>query len=814
MIKLGGIISRNAFVNEAESDKYTHIGYGMYKQKGKEKDKDAPTFKKDGEKYIPFKKGDAAKGGGTSAGEDKPKVNIFDKPKEKQPTKPKTEPSTESSFEKDSIVYNKRTKTVGIVRLGDERGETKTDADGNVNTSELEPYNPMKYPHQKGAKVAPSTKKEIDTRKLWKPFSQDTSTRTKPEIHPNVKPLEKFIDWAVDSKDVDDFIGKVRTDTNVPRETQQMFHDKYGHLNMRTAASEFMKDAKSGLFYQDNDKTDDNNTIPSTKLKDLMPKSDKDTFSGKSDIPKLSKNVQHQISMKIDELDKLAREAKQKGTEAPNYNLCKITVAGTNLYCDNNLGIPRDEMPQFKGTPRPGSPASKMKLNDNGEVDTEPVFKEMLKKKGIKTAETTIPADALKATQSELVGTKVAGMVKALEKEPNNPGINAPIYVSRDGYVIDGHHRWAAVTSHSIAKGKPTNMKVIVIDDDAKNIIPMANKFADEMGIESKKADANQETGTSSTKDSSGNRAGHPETNKFTRTLAQKAGITPKKLGSTEYKKKMVQAAHAALVDSNHHAGARKLIATIENKPEWETEPKYPSISDPDYKKKMADIKQNSVDSSQYADYDETVDKFGIAISKKAGWDGIEAIDAIAFDLKMNGYKDLASKIQSIYEVKSTRLTSMINEDHIVNKEIAHYTGARESAIADFIKTHNIDGEKLVKYVRKGNIKDRMNVMSAIAGRSGNNIQKDIINKFGIKESKINEARSLSTIAYDIQKDWKNVNYAAKPYLQAMYSLDSINDRYGYDSGRSVVAYFLSNASQWKGDTAKRIKDELKKMLK
>jgi hypothetical protein len=38
-----------------ESDKYTHIGYGKYKEKGKEKDKDAETFKKtDSGKFEPF----------------------------------------------------------------------------------------------------------------------------------------------------------------------------------------------------------------------------------------------------------------------------------------------------------------------------------------------------------------------------------------------------------------------------------------------------------------------------------------------------------------------------------------------------------------------------------------------------------------------------------------------------------------------------------------------------------------------------------------------------------------------------------------
>ena len=78
----------------------------------------------------------------------------------------------------------------------------------------------------------------------------------------------------------------------------------------------------------------------------------------------------------------------------------------------------------------------------------------------------------------------------------------------------------------------------------------------------------------------------------------------------------------------------------------------------------------------------------------------------------------------------------------------------------------------------------------------------------------IKESRSISQIASEISRDWKNVNFAAKPYLSAMYSLDSINDKYGMDSGKSIVAYFLSNASTWKGEKAKEIKKELNAMLK
>lgn len=74
--------------------------------------------------------------------------------------------------------------------------------------------------------------------------------------------------------------------------------------------------------------------------------------------------------------------------------------------------------------------------------------------------------------------------------------------------------------------------------------------------------------------------------------------------------------------------------------------------------------------------------------------------------------------------------------------------------------------------------------------------------------------RALSAIARDIRADWKPVNYAAKPYLDAMSGLDSINDQYIYDSGRSIVLYFLSNASSWRGDKARTIKAELKALLK
>ena len=72
--------------------------------------------------------------------------------------------------------------------------------------------------------------------------------------------------------------------------------------------------------------------------------------------------------------------------------------------------------------------------------------------------------------------------------------------------------------------------------------------------------------------------------------------------------------------------------------------------------------------------------------------------------------------------------------------------------------------------------------------------------------------RPLYEIAADIRKYWKNIYFGAVPYRDAMSELTSIDDKYYADSGKSIVLYFLANASTWRGPDAKRIKAELKKM--
>jgi len=77
------------------------------------------------------------------------------------------------------------------------------------------------------------------------------------------------------------------------------------------------------------------------------------------------------------------------------------------------------------------------------------------------------------------------------------------------------------------------------------------------------------------------------------------------------------------------------------------------------------------------------------------------------------------------------------------------------------------------------------------------------------------QPRTLRAIAGEIQRDWGDKMYfGAVPYIRAMRGLEKITDKYGDEEGDRVVRYFLVNASTWRGDTARRVKAELKGMLK
>lgn len=186
-------------------------------------------------------------------------------------------------------------------------------------------------------------------------------------------------------------------------------------------------------------------------------------------------------------LDKLAVEVDRaaKAGRTLHINLCDVSVKGTNLFCVDNVGVKRVEMPQFSGRPRPGTPADKLPRNARGNVDLAPAFRDYLKDKGIKIDDTTVQASFLKASQRELSGVDIAKLMKAIEagQVPDKR-----MFVSKDHYVIDGHHRWAAQIGLDFRRGDDYDrpLPVARIDASILDVLVHAWQFATRMGLGSK----------------------------------------------------------------------------------------------------------------------------------------------------------------------------------------------------------------------------------------------------------------------------------------------------------------------------------------
>lgn len=69
-------------------------------------------------------------------------------------------------------------------------------------------------------------------------------------------------------------------------------------------------------------------------------------------------------------------------------------------------------------------------------------------------------------------------------------------------------------------------------------------------------------------------------------------------------------------------------------------------------------------------------------------------------------------------------------------------------------------------------------------------------------------------IAHIIRRDWTNMYFGAKPYVDAMADINDIHGNYHNDSARNVVSYFLANAQSWRGNTARAVKAKLNSLLK
>ena len=164
-----------------------------------------------------------------------------------------------------------------------------------------------------------------------------------------------------------------------------------------------------------------------------------------------------------DEMKMLHRKYRNLGVDLTN-----MKIAGKSSYTNNNLGAERGRMPQL-ATP-----------------EDQADFEAALDKLGIKHTEATFTPDQLTPVQAEMD----MGNVGKIMESWLSPELRAKykmdeqvLYVTRDGYVIDGHHRWASALLAQKASGKPINLKCVVVDLDHEDALRICNEYNDHIGV-------------------------------------------------------------------------------------------------------------------------------------------------------------------------------------------------------------------------------------------------------------------------------------------------------------------------------------------
>jgi len=174
------------------------------------------------------------------------------------------------------------------------------------------------------------------------------------------------------------------------------------------------------------------------------------------------------------EVARKIKEGIKKGSD-----ICKMNPP----VCEGNKGLTRDKMPQIEGdktvkqmleaVKKDGSPDEEARAKGKAMVQAgadpdsdKTVMQQMIdhfKANGVKTRKSKAPVGMLKATQSEIKAEKTYGMADSYLKG-KFPNIGDSVVVSRDGHILDGHHRWAAMLT--VDPSREMNVQVIDMDMD------------------------------------------------------------------------------------------------------------------------------------------------------------------------------------------------------------------------------------------------------------------------------------------------------------------------------------------------------------
>ena len=144
-----------------------------------------------------------------------------------------------------------------------------------------------------------------------------------------------------------------------------------------------------------------------------------------------------------------------------NPDITNLQINGHTLFGGDGLGIKRSQMPQIP-------------------MGMRKQFIQDMADQGVSTELKKVEAMDLKPSQSEISATKTARLYQHFKSD----GIpkDKAILVSKDGFVVDGHHHWAAAAAMGLM-GKHSKIPVIVMDANIKDALAMSKAWSDSHGI-------------------------------------------------------------------------------------------------------------------------------------------------------------------------------------------------------------------------------------------------------------------------------------------------------------------------------------------
>ena len=157
-----------------------------------------------------------------------------------------------------------------------------------------------------------------------------------------------------------------------------------------------------------------------------------------------------------------------KRTDHPD--LTELSVEGTLLYGDEGMGIARKDMPQIPG---------KERARFLSEIEAE---------LGVTAEKEKVDPTTLKPIQKEISAARSGAIYNKFREDGEIPK-NERILISKDGFVVDGHHTWGAAVAFAF-DNPGTELPVYRLSVTAKEALDISLKWSKDNGFEGQAIDA------------------------------------------------------------------------------------------------------------------------------------------------------------------------------------------------------------------------------------------------------------------------------------------------------------------------------------